>query len=51
MPVIARFYGITIEGDLPSRSIRLVEEWGRKYQPELIRMWETKDFIKLPELD
>jgi hypothetical protein len=40
-----------IEGDLPSRSIRLVEEWGSKYQTELNRMWETKDFIKLPELD
>lgn len=82
MPVVSRFYGITIkmyfndhlpphfhaiygefngifsidnltmlEGDLPTRSIHLVKEWGNKYKSELSKMWETKEFIKLPELD
>ena len=82
IPVITRFYGITIkmyfndhlpphfhaiygeyngifsidelsmiEDDLPARSIHLVREWGSKYQSELRKMWETKEFIKLPELD
>jgi hypothetical protein len=40
-----------IEGDLPSRCTHLVKEWGRKYQSELSKLWETKEFIKLPELD
>ncbi|MGL5639508.1 MAG: DUF4160 domain-containing protein [Cetobacterium sp.] len=39
-----------LEGDLPSRSIKLIQEWAAKYKIELMQMWETKDFVKLPEL-
>lgn len=39
-----------IEGDMPNRSVKLVQEWAGKYKLELIQMWETKDFVKLPEL-
>jgi hypothetical protein len=40
-----------IEGDLPRRAERLVREWGQLYQSELLRMWETQEFKKLPGLD
>ncbi|MGL6101013.1 MAG: DUF4160 domain-containing protein [Fusobacteriaceae bacterium] len=39
-----------LEGDLPPRSIKLIQEWSAKYKVELMQMWETKDFVKLPEL-
>lgn len=39
-----------IEGDMPVRSEKLVKEWAEKYKEELMQMWKTKDFIKLPEL-
>ncbi|MGL5099720.1 MAG: DUF4160 domain-containing protein [Fusobacteriaceae bacterium] len=39
-----------VEGDMPNRSVKLVQEWAGKYKLELIQMWETKDFVKLPEL-
>jgi len=39
-----------IEGDLPARAIRLVKEWQNEYNDELLNMWETKEFKKLPGL-
>ncbi|MFT5142207.1 MAG: hypothetical protein ACI80V_001750 [Rhodothermales bacterium] len=40
-----------IEGDLPRRALRLIDEWARLYQSEMLRMWETQEFKKLPGLD
>jgi hypothetical protein len=40
-----------IEGDLPSKALMLVKEWGGKYQPELLRIWETQQFLQLPPLE
>ncbi len=40
-----------IEGDLPSRASKLVVEWAGKYQNDLLNMWETKEFKKLPGLE
>ena len=40
-----------IEGDLPARASKLVQEWARTYQAELLRMWETQEFKQLPGLD
>jgi uncharacterized protein DUF4160 len=40
-----------IEGDLPSRAQRLVREWADRYKDELLRMWETQDYKKLPGLE
>lgn len=82
MPVIARFYGITIkmyfnehgvphfhalygdfngvfniqtlemiEGDLPSKARKLIEEWAMSYQSDLQKMWDTHEFKKLPSLE
>jgi hypothetical protein len=40
-----------IEGDLPSRSKKLVQEWGTQYQDELLRMWNDNKFKQLPGLE
>ena len=39
-----------IEGDLPARAIKLVQEWGRPFAKELQQMWDTKELKKLPPL-
>jgi len=40
-----------IEGDLPSRAKKLVIEWATRYQNELLEMWMTQHFHKLPPLE
>ena len=40
-----------IEGDLPGRAKKLVNEWGKMNQAELKKMWKTQKFHKLPPLD
>jgi hypothetical protein len=40
-----------IEGDLPSRAQRLVEEWASQYQRELLRMWQSNEYKNLPGLE
>lgn len=40
-----------IEGDLPQRARKLVEEWATNYQAELKTIWETQEFKKLPPLE
>jgi hypothetical protein len=39
-----------IEGDLPSRAKELVIEWATCYQNELLEIWITQQFHKLPPL-
>ena len=39
-----------IEGDLPNRATNMVVEWAKIYQPELLTMWKTQEFNKLPPL-
>lgn len=39
-----------LEGDLATRALKLVQEWTEYYQLDLLKMWETKEFFKLPEL-
>ncbi len=38
-------------GDLPSRSQRMIKEWGAQYQKELLHMWNTNEFRRLPRLE
>ena len=38
------------EGDLPSRAHRLVLEWAKTNQSELLEMWNSQEFRKLPPL-
>ncbi len=40
-----------LEGDLPIRATRMVKEWMGKHQSELLRMWQTQEFMQLPGLD
>ena len=39
-----------IEGDLPNRATKMVVEWAKIYQLELLKMWKTQEFNKLPPL-
>lgn len=39
-----------IEGDLPSRAQKLVLEWATLYQQDLLQMWNSQEFRKLPPL-
>jgi hypothetical protein len=39
-----------IEGDLPSRAQKLVLEWATLYQQDLLQMWKSQEFRKLPPL-
>jgi hypothetical protein len=40
-----------LEGDLPLRAQRLVQEWATLYQAELLRMWQSNEFRQLPGLE
>jgi hypothetical protein len=40
-----------LEGDLPGRARKLVEEWGARYKSKLLVMWETQEFHQLPGLE
>ncbi|MDY6781853.1 MAG: DUF4160 domain-containing protein [Cyanobacteriota bacterium] len=39
-----------IEGDLPNRAEKMVLEWAKIYQRELLNIWNSQEFIKLPPL-
>lgn len=39
-----------IEGDLPNRAQKLVLEWATLYQQDLLQMWHSQEFRKLPPL-
>ncbi len=39
-----------IEGDLPNRAQKMVIDWAQMYQEDLLAMWETQEFRKLPPL-
>jgi len=40
-----------IEGDLPNRAQRMVKEWAELYKKDLLEMWETQEYKKLPGLE
>ncbi len=40
-----------IEGDLPARAQKMVLEWAKLYQKELLQIWNSQEFIKLPPLN
>lgn len=39
-----------LEGDLPTKALALVKEWAKSHQDELMKIWETQQFVKLPPL-
>lgn len=38
------------EGDLLSRAQKLVLEWATLYQQDILQIWNTQEFRKLPPL-
>ena len=42
--------GEMIEGDLPKRALKMVQEWEKKNRSDLIEIWNTQKFKKLPPL-
>lgn len=40
-----------LEGDLPKRALKMVQEWVSQHERELMNMWETQEFTELPPLE
>ncbi len=40
-----------IEGDLPNRAQKMVREWAVMYRDDLLELWKTQEFKKLPGLE
>jgi hypothetical protein len=40
-----------IEGDLPKRAGRMVREWAKKHNKDLLDMWRTQSYRQLPGLE
>lgn len=40
-----------MEGDLPRRALKLLQEWIALHQAELLHIWETQEFVSLPPLE
>lgn len=43
--------GEVLEGELPRKALAMVREWISSNQAELLEMWETQEFKKLPPLE
>jgi hypothetical protein len=43
--------GEMLEGDLPAKALRLVQEWVALNQSALLEMWRTQEFHPLPPLE
>ena len=39
-----------MEGDLPAKGLAMALEWTRTYQADLLDIWNTQNFRKLPPL-
>jgi len=40
-----------LQGDLPSKALKIVQEWTQIHQEALLKMWETQDIQPLPPID
>lgn len=40
-----------LEGHLPPKALAMVREWVTIHKEELIQIWETQEFKKLPPLE
>lgn len=43
--------GEMIEGDLPTRALKLVQEWLKIHKDEVIEIWNTQELKKIPPLN
>ncbi len=51
MGVINIKTGDLIEGDLPSRALKLVQEWLKIHKEEVLNIWTTQNFKKIAPLN
>jgi hypothetical protein len=40
-----------IEGDMPARAAKMVKDWAKKYNKDLMEMWKTQKYRQLPGLE
>ena len=40
-----------IEGDLPNRAQKMAKEWAVMHQDDLMELWQTQNFKKIPGLE
>lgn len=40
-----------LEGDLPAKAQMMVREWAELHRDELMNIWNTQEFKKLPPLE
>jgi len=40
-----------IEGDMPARATKMVKDWAKKYNKDLMEMWKTQKYRHLPGLE
>ena len=43
--------GEMLEGDLPRRALKIVQEWAEQHRSELLTMWDTQQITVLPPLE
>lgn len=51
MGAIEILTGNLMEGDLPGKALQLVREWMALYRNDLMKIWETQEFMQLPPLE
>ena len=39
------------EGDLPSKALKIAQEWTAIHSCELLKMWETQNIFELPPIE
>ena len=42
--------GELLEGDLPNRALKLIDEWLDIHREEVLKIWETQEFKKIDPL-
>ena len=40
-----------LEGDLPSKALKIAQEWTATHSKELLKMWETQNIFELPPIE
>ena len=43
--------GKLLEGDLPTRALKLVQEWLDIHRNDILNIWNTQEFKKIPPLN
>lgn len=43
--------GTILEGELPKKALEMVLEWSAMHKEELLKIWETQEFITLSPLE